>query len=238
MPIHFEDFVEESQRLHDVVALKSLFQTAVRTEGYENIGFAAVGADHHVDLLWEEFPSGYVETYRNEHWEQIDPVLHHAFIARRPFLWNDLLAARWLTPRQVAFFERCREIGVHSGLTVPFHSPGGIMHLLSVSLRHGPPPDPQRIPHIYALAAQTWIRDCELRENLPQTAPNDIHFTRRELECLSWVKEGKTNWEISCILGIAERTVEFHLGNVTKKLLATNRVTAVVIALQRGLLQP
>ncbi len=237
MPACFEEFVEKAQRLNDVAELKRLFQTAVLTEGYENNGFAAIFANRPVESYWEEFPSGYVETYRSEHWEKIDPVLCHAPIARRPFLWNDLVAARCLTPRQIAFFERCREIGVHSGLTMPFHSPGGIVHLLSVSLRRGPLPDPQRIPHIYALAAQTWMRDCELRERVPASAPGDVHFTRRELECLKWVKEGKTNWEISCILRIAERTVEFHIGNAMKKLFATNRVTAVVIALQKGLLK-
>jgi DNA-binding CsgD family transcriptional regulator len=234
---HFEDFVEQAQHVNTVTDLKTLFQTAVHAEGYENIGFAVLDADHAVETLWEEFPSGYTETYRNEHWERIDPILHHAPNVRRPFLWNDLLTARCLTPRQVAFFERCREIGVHSGLTMPFHSPGGIVHLFSVSLRRGPPPAPSRIPYIYALAAQSWVRDCELREKVPPPAPKGMRVTRRELECLKWVKEGKTNWEISCIVGIAERTVEFHIGNAAKKLQATNRVAAVVTALQRGLLQ-
>jgi DNA-binding CsgD family transcriptional regulator len=61
-------------------------------------------------------------------------------------------------------------------------------------------------------------------------------LTRRELHCLRWCKEGKTNWEIGEILKISEKTTEFHLRNAMRKLGAGNRVTAVVIGLKRGLI--
>jgi DNA-binding CsgD family transcriptional regulator len=61
-------------------------------------------------------------------------------------------------------------------------------------------------------------------------------LTPREVLCLRWCKEGKTNWEIGEILVISEKTVEFHLGNVMKKLGATNRITAVVSGLRDGVI--
>jgi DNA-binding CsgD family transcriptional regulator len=60
--------------------------------------------------------------------------------------------------------------------------------------------------------------------------------TRKEVECLRWCKEGKTNWEIGEILFVSEKTVEFHLHNAMKKLGATNRMTAVVAAVKGGLI--
>lgn len=66
--------------------------------------------------------------------------------------------------------------------------------------------------------------------------PNALAFTKQEIECLRWCKEGKTNWEIGEILGISEKTVEFHLGNAMKKLGAANRITAVVCGLKLGLI--
>lgn len=59
-------------------------------------------------------------------------------------------------------------------------------------------------------------------------------LTYREIHCLHWCKEGKTNWEIGEILVISEKTVEFHLGNVMKKLGAANRMTAVVLGIREG----
>lgn len=53
-------------------------------------------------------------------------------------------------------------------------------------------------------------------------------LTPREEEIMRWVAEGKTNWEISIILGVSLNTVKFHLKNVYQKLGGVeNRWTAV-----------
>ena len=43
--------------------------------------------------------------------------------------------------------------------------------------------------------------------------------------------------EIGEILSISEKTVEFHLSNTIRKLGVSNRITAVVKALQLGLIK-
>jgi len=48
-------------------------------------------------------------------------------------------------------------------------------------------------------------------------------LTKRELEVWYWIREGKTNWEIATILGLAERTVKFHIRNLFDKLGVTHR---------------
>lgn len=50
-----------------------------------------------------------------------------------------------------------------------------------------------------------------------------FQLTPRELECIHWAANGKTSWEISRILGITERTVNFHLGNSMQKTGSNNR---------------
>ncbi|SUY92937.1 Transcriptional activator protein luxR [Buttiauxella agrestis] len=57
-------------------------------------------------------------------------------------------------------------------------------------------------------------------------------LTKREQECLQWVAEGKTNWEISKILSISERTVIFHVNNCMAKLDSKNRVQAITKAMR------
>lgn len=60
--------------------------------------------------------------------------------------------------------------------------------------------------------------------------------TPRELEVLKWLKQGKSSWEVSRILNISERTVNFHTNNIVKKLGASNRLHAVAIALNYGII--
>jgi DNA-binding CsgD family transcriptional regulator len=55
----------------------------------------------------------------------------------------------------------------------------------------------------------------------------EVRLTDRERDALSWVAEGKSDWEISVILGVSETTVRFHVDNARKKLGAVNRAQAV-----------
>jgi DNA-binding CsgD family transcriptional regulator len=61
-------------------------------------------------------------------------------------------------------------------------------------------------------------------------------LSSRELSVLRWMKEGKTNWEISRILGLSERTIRFHVGSIFEKLEVTSRTQAVARALGTGLI--
>ena len=59
-------------------------------------------------------------------------------------------------------------------------------------------------------------------------------LTTKELTCLRWAAIGKTSWEMGVILGIAERTVNFHIHNACKKLQVHSRQAAITAALQAG----
>lgn len=53
------------------------------------------------------------------------------------------------------------------------------------------------------------------------------NLTTRERDVLTWVAEGKSDWEIGVILGLSESTVRFHVDNARRKLNAANRTHAV-----------
>ncbi len=56
-------------------------------------------------------------------------------------------------------------------------------------------------------------------------------LTPREREILLWIKEGKSTWEMSSILGITRDTVKFHLKNIFQKLNTSSRSQAVAVAI-------
>lgn len=61
-------------------------------------------------------------------------------------------------------------------------------------------------------------------------------LTKREHDCLYWAAQGKTSWEIGQILGICERTVNFHIANSCTKLAVHTRQAAIARALHTRLL--
>lgn len=77
-------------------------------------------------------------------------------------------------------------------------------------------------------------RPAETTPLLDDTGGVRAELTRREVECLGWAANGKSEWEISQILGISEHTSEKHLLSAKTKLGAANRVHAVAEAIRRG----
>jgi DNA-binding CsgD family transcriptional regulator len=63
-------------------------------------------------------------------------------------------------------------------------------------------------------------------------------LTRQERNVLTWVARGKTSSEIGLILGLSERTINFHCANAMRRLDVINRTQAVASALAAGMISP
>ncbi|WP_314963972.1 LuxR C-terminal-related transcriptional regulator [Bradyrhizobium lupini] len=63
-----------------------------------------------------------------------------------------------------------------------------------------------------------------------------VVLSAREKECLRWVEEGKSSWEIGGILRISQNTVDFHIKNAMRKLDVTTRIQCAIKARRLGLL--
>jgi DNA-binding NarL/FixJ family response regulator len=68
--------------------------------------------------------------------------------------------------------------------------------------------------------------------------PLHVDLNEREVEGLTWVARGKTSAEIAIILGLAKRTVDFHLENARVKLGVRTRTEAVIKAVFGRLIDP
>jgi DNA-binding NarL/FixJ family response regulator len=68
--------------------------------------------------------------------------------------------------------------------------------------------------------------------------PSFVDLNDREIETLTWVARGKTSAEIGKMLGLAKRTIDFHLDNARDKLSARTRTEAVIKAAFGRLIKP
>jgi LuxR family quorum-sensing transcriptional regulator LasR len=142
---------------------------------------------------------------------------------------------------QRALYEEACGYGIRAGITLPVHGPNGEFGVLSFATDARGDARFER-EATERLAALVLIRDYAFASSVrfcggsrQEAAPR---LTRRELEVLNWVMEGKSSWEISKITNCSEATVNFHMANVRQKFNVNTRQQAVVKAIALGLVTP
>jgi len=71
----------------------------------------------------------------------------------------------------------------------------------------------------------------------PQIPKTDVVLTQREKEVLEMICQGKSNAEISRILGLSQRTIDGHRANLLEKTGAKNAANLVMYAVKHGLVR-
>jgi len=81
-----------------------------------------------------------------------------------------------------------------------------------------------------------WCESSKVIEDKVVSTKSENLLSAREKQVISFVSKGLSNVEIARILLISSETVKFHIRNIVKKLEAKNRINAIEIAHELGIL--
>jgi DNA-binding CsgD family transcriptional regulator len=149
-----------------------------------------------------------------------------ARISREHQLVNELMAA----------------MGITSMLTVPLHLPKGQIAMLT----WGGNCDPAELNDVLGritgpllAVGHNFMRIYKSQIGPGRNSSEErVRLTPREWDCLRTLAQGYRDLEIAEVTGISKGTVRFHLDNVVEKFGCRDRIQAVAIAAQLGLLGP
>ena len=193
--------------------------------------------------LWSTAPLAWATRYRECGYACVDPRV--TMTARRlsPVIWDaDDVESDWTGRR---FLADAARYGVRSGFAVSFRDASDTRVVVALDSAISPIGE-ARCASVVGMLGNLMLLAAALHERvlrprcsvLTADAAEDTHcLTHRERQCLRMAANGLTSGDIGDKLGIAERTVNFHMRNVLRKMEALNRPEAIAKALARGVLQ-
>ena len=179
------------------------------------------------------YPEDWLSSYQCNNFVSIDPVVRHSMCSQEMLVWSDNLFAD--VPE---FWQSAKTAGLRFGLTQPTRGNHGVAGLLSLARSSDSITSSELDESKFKLAwlaqiAHQGMSKYLISDSMPATGEN---LSKREISVLRWIAEGKTSNDIAEILGISERTVNFHINNAVSKLGTANRTAAAVRAALLGLL--
>ncbi len=184
-------------------------------------------------FLVSAYPAGWMDRYLDQDYARIDPVVRRVKADPSPYLWseNEILTESKHCSLAKKIFDEAAEFKLKAGFVIPLSMLDGAVAAVSLGGEAAEmPPDARAMIAMISIFA--FARAIALRHGGKETQRPGL--TPREIECLKWAAEGKSEWEISAILHVSEHTADKHLANVHRKLGAANRAHAVALAIRWG----
>lgn len=235
-------YLERSQTKEEVEAVCLDFCRLVNTPWFLMgvISHRSVSTTPNINTL-TNYPAQWMSLYLKNNGQRTDPVVSYILAKNAPIYWSQLMTLETFRSTDYQLLmEQAAQHGLTNGLSVPIHSASGDAAVLSLAINtegaEGLKVLDNALPYANIFAMHLFERYILVLED-EYLVEKNVALSERQKECLFWACQGKTTWEISIILNIKERTVEFHLNNATQKLGASNRQHAVYLASRKGLIQ-
>lgn len=178
----------------------------------------------------DNYPEDWVRELLQRGYIADDPVHLASRRANSGFAWHALPSLIALEPRHRRILARSRDFGVGAGFTVPTNVPGEPAASCSFAVRAGCEIPATRLRCAELVGAHALTAARRLR-TLPPQRPRP-RLSRREIQCLRLVAQGKTDWEIAIILGISVETVHQYVKRARTAYDVVSRTQLVVHALR------
>lgn len=172
------------------------------------------------------YPKEWVSKYKARNYQIIDPIIQHCVKSTLPLVWS--------SADQAEIQEYWTGANTHNlsyGWSHAVHDHRGVVGIASFSRSKMPISNEElnyKSPHLLWL---THVLHTDYMSQLDSPdGSSEIYLTKREREVLGWTADGKTSSEIATALFLSERTVNFHLKNITSKLTSPNKTAAAAKA--------
>ncbi|QNM83341.1 LuxR family transcriptional regulator [Sphingomonas sabuli] len=191
---------------------------------------AALGHSRASLIRLHNYPQGWVNQLEAEAGLIDDPVHCACRRTSTGFAWQGLAELGTIAPSAKQRFIASRDHGLGEGFTIPVHVPGEPAGSCSFAAAGDAPLPYERLQSAELVGRLAF----EMARSLSGTGanPDRPYLSPRERQCLKLVACGKTDWEVSVILGISVETARQYLKQARQSYDVVSRTQLVVLGLR------
>ncbi|MCE3264458.1 MAG: LuxR family transcriptional regulator [Pseudoduganella sp.] len=212
----------------DADSLQATAGDAARSLGYDFFAYGIrmpLPLSRPQTLMINNYPPQWQQRYVEQSYLNVDPTVAHALHSTAPVQWSESLFA----PAR-HLWEDAQGHGLHVGWAQAAVNAHGAVGMLTLARSGEAISDGELAANGLRMH---WlvhaVHENAARVLAPQL-PQLPQLTERECDVLRWTADGKTSSEIGDILGVSERTVNFHINNCMEKLGAANKTACTIKA--------
>ncbi|UQY43560.1 LuxR family transcriptional regulator [Erwinia sp. PK3-005] len=239
-------FFSENQAIIDTA--QHYFDSELSQLGDLKYAYMVLNKKNPADMvIISNYPKEWVEIYKENNYQQIDPVVIASFTRISPFSWDENITIN----NELNFskiFNLSKTYKIVNGHTFVLHDYYNNLALLSILMNENRVHETEEIvaqhqANLQMLLINAHDKVISLYKEKEDNAASKKQvskdmFSPRENEILYWASVGKTYQEIALILDIKVSTVKFHIGNVVKKLGVMNAKHAIRMGIELQLIKP
>jgi LuxR family quorum-sensing system transcriptional regulator CciR len=245
-------FITQSRACRTADDLRRLMEGITAEMGFE----AYALFQHITNFSWDDktllalsnYPRPWLDYFFEHRLTNDDPVLLASYRTAVGFRFADIPFLIAVTDRHRQILEAARREGITDGFCVPAHIPGEVEGscTFTVGVRFPLPEANLPMAQLVGSFAYEAARRVQLAKNsivrpvpggacsAASAATTIAPITARQLECLALVARGKSDWEISRILGIGQETVKHHIRIARERYEVGTRIQAAIRAIADG----
>ncbi|MFB9266590.1 LuxR family transcriptional regulator [Bradyrhizobium erythrophlei] len=217
----FQRFIDLLSNAEDLADFSEAMSVTAAALDLSCFAYLALPREQHDEpRLISTYPTTWTSHYLLNRYERIDPVIVQALQDREPFRWGIDVPSGYCTGEQQQLLDEASEFGIRLGFTVPIHDGHGPIAALTFATNQRKASfescvaSHARVLQLIAMFFHAHVR----RKLVNRYRIEGLLLSPREFECLEWAAEGKSAWEIGCILGISRNTAASYLNSAKEKL--------------------
>lgn len=227
--MNLEEYIYLLQRAENAEDAFKVFTSALEEMGFDRVSYTLCTDHPSLDLqkqhgLSTSYPDDWMKYYIENDYLSIDPVVMELLSKNKIFKWDDVTNR---CDKKSSSFKLMKEAedaqvteGIGISVTTPFDEITGIGIARSQRTKEKISDHVLSTVYFYTMNFHEVYRDLKLSELKNQ-------FSDRQKEVLHWARLGKTDAEISELVGISYATVRYHWNTIFRRLDVYSRAQAI-----------